>query len=203
MTRTLHLPFVVPAALSRSPIAVEQSQWPAAGVPAPSYLTGTSKLAYGFNATLPVPPDPSPAHPTHSAAPHKQCQRLASPPYISPWTPHTCFVLPAAPLAALQLSDPGGLQLEFTAPSYLTGTSKLPYAFGPTLRLRAGGIMKIKLVNEMIMEGNITEEQPHAFEGPLDTNLHTHGLWDPNGGWQLPTGSAAALYGKVAHRHAG
>lgn len=80
-----------------------------------------------------------------------------------------------------KLSDPGGLQLEFTAPSYLTGTSKLPYAFGPTLRLRAGGIMKIKLVNEMIMEGNITEEAPHAFMGPLDTNLHTHGLWDPNG----------------------
>jgi hypothetical protein len=87
--------------------------------------------------------------------------------------------------AALQLRDASGLQLQFTAPSYLTGSTKLPYAFGPTLRLRAGGVLRIRLVNDLLQAGNITMHQPDAFAGPMDTNLHTHGLWDANGGWQL------------------
>jgi FtsP/CotA-like multicopper oxidase with cupredoxin domain len=83
----------------------------------------------------------------------------------------------------MQLRDASGLQLQFTAPSYLTGSSKLPFAFAPTLRIEAGQSLRIRLTNELLQTGNITEEAPHAFAGPMDTNLHTHGLWDPNGGF--------------------
>jgi FtsP/CotA-like multicopper oxidase with cupredoxin domain len=81
----------------------------------------------------------------------------------------------------LQLRDSSGLQLQFTTPSYLTGAAKLPYAFGPTLRLKAGQSLRIQLANDLLQTGSITAGQPHAFAGPMDTNLHTHGLWDPNG----------------------
>jgi FtsP/CotA-like multicopper oxidase with cupredoxin domain len=87
----------------------------------------------------------------------------------------------------LQLHDTSGLQLQFTAPSYLTGSTKLPFAFGPTLRIRAGQSLRISLTNELLQTGNITEHQPHAFAGPMDTNLHTHGLWDANGKASLYT----------------
>jgi hypothetical protein len=45
------------------------------------------------------------------------------------------------------LRDASGLQLQFTAPSYLIGSTKLPYAFGPTLRLEAGQTLRISLMS--------------------------------------------------------
>eukprot|EP00882_Tetradesmus_deserticola_P009431 GHRQ01009955.1.p1 GENE.GHRQ01009955.1~~GHRQ01009955.1.p1 ORF type:complete len:324 (+),score=113.19 GHRQ01009955.1:482-1453(+) len=92
----------------------------------------------------------------------------------------TSITITQAPVT-WKLTDASGLQLQFTAPSYLTGTSKLPYAFGPTLRLRAGQSLRISLANDLVQTGNINEDAHDMFAGPMDTNLHTHGLWDANG----------------------
>lgn len=79
-----------------------------------------------------------------------------------------------------QLTNTYGSDVIFTAPGYVVTGSNRPLLFGPTLRLKRGDTFSITLANELVQ--NEEEIEGHwGFAGPMDTNLHTHGLHDVPG----------------------
>jgi FtsP/CotA-like multicopper oxidase with cupredoxin domain len=66
-----------------------------------------------------------------------------------------------------------GLNVTFRTPVYKSPSAKA-YIFGPTLRVKAGGPMVIKLVNNLIDKAPKSSNL-NGFHNPSHTNLHTHG----------------------------
>lgn len=87
-----------------------------------------------------------------------------------------------------RLTTAAGDAIEFTAPSYISDATKQPLPFGPTLRARAGDALSIKLTNDLVETEEPSEPPPpNSYEGPMATNLHTHGLHDAVGVWDQDT----------------
>lgn len=71
-----------------------------------------------------------------------------------------------------------GINVTFRTPVYKSGARS--YIFGPTLRVKAGGPMTIKLANNLVDTAPKSSKM-NGFHNPSTTNLHTHGLHDDAG----------------------
>lgn len=81
-------------------------------------------------------------------------------------------------LTSAQITGPN---LTFRTPVYKDDLSDSVYLFGPTLRVKAGGGMSIKLSNKLVQRGEAPSTLHNGFHNPAYTNLHTHGLHDDAG----------------------
>lgn len=72
-----------------------------------------------------------------------------------------------------------GLAVRFVTPGYIDDKSKQATAFGPSLRLKRGQSFQVLLTNAMVDTTPVRQQEANAhdsFYGPMNTNLHLHGL---------------------------
>lgn len=71
------------------------------------------------------------------------------------------------------MTDALGQVIVFTAPAYINDDTKQPLMFGPTIKLRAGDTMTIRLTNDLVQLEPNTGPDEFGYHDPMVR----HGRW--------------------------